>query len=138
MGFDKKYKMGSDESIRNFSRQITQELSQYTTDGIGPVMEEFLGSVKNSMEEYVPEDTSATKESWFQEVSKEQGKVVGTFGHDKNGELEYVPFIYLGQNTEGHSINFRNGKIPFWLEPSVRDNLPELKRKLSKSGGNNG
>lgn len=135
MAFDKKYQIGTDESIKAFSKSITDQLSAYTAKGIEPVMDEFLDGVKASMEEYVPEDTRATKKSWFQEVEKEPGKITCVFGHDKEGLYEYIPFIYLGLDTEENPINFRNGRIPFWLEPSVKDNLPDLKSKLSKTRG---
>lgn len=135
MAFDKKYQIVADDVLEKFSKEITEELSNYTASGVGDEVEEFLDLVKDSMEKYVPVDTGATKNSWFQEVTAEKGKVTGTFGHDREGQLDYVPFIYLGQHPEGGEINFRNGKEPFWLHKAVIENLDALKRKLSKKEG---
>lgn len=133
MGFDKKYQIATDEVMEQFSKQITEELRGYSADGLGNEMEEFLDLVKGSMEKYVPVDTGATRRSWFQEVEQEKGKIIGTFGHDKEGQLDYVPFIYLGQHPEGGAINFRDGKEPFWIHRAVNENLGALKSKLSNS-----
>jgi hypothetical protein len=135
MAFSEKYSLVSQEALRDFSKSLTDQLQAYTSQGIGEEVEAYLTDVKASMSVYVPVDTSATKDSWFQMVEVESGKVTGYFGHDENGNLDYVPFIYLGLDTEENPITFRNGRIPYWLEPAAMENLDKLKSKLSKRGG---
>lgn len=135
MAFDEKYGIASQQELKAFSKSLTDQLKEYTSAGIGEEVEAYLTDVKASMEVYVPVDTAATKDSWFQMVEVEAGKVTGYFGHDENGQLDYVPFIYLGLDTEENPISFRNGRIPYWLEPAATENLDKLKSKLSKKGG---
>lgn len=137
MSFDQKYQIASEDAMDRFSREIEKQLSGYTAEGLSEDMDESLTLVKESMEKYVPEDTEATKKSWFQYTKVEPGQLIGVFGHDQQGQLEYVPFIYLGLDMEGNAISFRkSGSRPFWLEPAVQENLGAITRKLSKKEGN--
>lgn len=136
MAFDKKYQIASDEVMEKFSKELSDQLKGYTAVGLEDAMDESLDLIQQSMEKYVPEDTAATKRSWFQEVKTEKGKITGIFGHDKEGELDYIPYIYLGYTSEGSPINFHKGRRALWLEPAARENLDAIKRKLSNSGGN--
>lgn len=137
MSFDSKYKMASEESLRNFTKQFSDKLRAYTAEGLSDTMDEILDLVHESADKYVPEDTKRTKKSWFQRVSIEDGKVVGYFGHDEEGQYDYIPFIYLGVNPAGEPINFRKaGARPFWLQPALDENLNDIQRKLSGSGKN--
>lgn len=128
--FDIGYKNNSDSAVKSFTDQLTKQLSQYSSIGTEKIMEQFLEKVKESMEKYVPEDTQATRNSWFSEVQVEGNQVIGIFGHDKEGELEYIPFIYVGGVA---GIKFqKSGAIPYWLETAVQDNINWLESELSK------
>ena len=136
MAFDKKYQIASDEVMRDFSDELTKQLQGYTAENLEEVMDESLDLIKSSMEKYVPEDTQATKNSWFQEVEVSEGKVTGIFGHDKNGTLDYIPYIYLGYTPEGDLINFRKaGSQALWLDRAANENVEAIQSKLSKSKG---
>ena len=132
-GFDPTYAMVHEDEVNRFMQDFKDELRRYSHDGLASDMQEILRLIHESHDKYVPEDTQATKKSWFQEIKIEDGEVTAVFGNDKDGELEYVPFIYLGYDMEGNPINFRKaGAIPMWLEQAFHDNLDEIERILTK------
>jgi len=134
MAFDKSYKIAHDKEIKGFAEKLTGSLEQYKAQDLKKAMDESLDLIKSSMEKYVPEDTQATKNSWYQRVEYDGDNLIGVFGHDEQGQLSYVPFIYLGVNEAGVPISFRKeGARPLWLQPAFDENLTEIKSKLSKT-----
>lgn len=138
MAFDKSYQIAANKSIDKFTQDLLKEVEAFSSEGLEQAMDESLTLVKESMEKYVPIDTEATKNSWFQYVEVRPTEVVGVFGHDREGKLDYVPFIYLGINTEGNPINFNKDRQPLakpmWLEQALLENIEAIRRKLSNTG----
>lgn len=135
-GFSGEYAMVQQDELDRFMKDFNDELNQYSAAGMRKPMQDVMAMIKESHDKFVPEDTQATKDSWYQEITAEGDEVKAVFGNDRNGELDYVPFIYLGLDEGGNPINFNKaGAIPFWLESAFQENLDAINRKLSNPKG---
>lgn len=136
MSVDRRFEIDHQNTLGKFSEDLAKQLKAFTAEEMVGAMEDFMEGVKSSMEVYVPERTLRTKKSWYSEVQTNDGILTIDFGHDKNNELDYVPFIYMGLNPEGEDISFRKATAtPYWLDVAVEENLPKLNSKMSKPRG---
>lgn len=134
--FDETYRMMYDDEMERFAKDIKTHLENFSAQGLADDMDNILDGIRESHDRLVPEYTEATKDSWYQDVTVDGDDIKGTFGNDREGQLDYVPFIYIGQHPKGGPINFRKeGAVPFWLEVALDENVDTINRKLSKIKG---
>lgn len=119
-----------DKFVKDLQNQIDEQYLKGTEQN----MEDAIDVIEQRSQELVPEDTGATKRSWFRYVESDQGTITGTFGYDENGELDYVPLIYVNP----FDFNWqKEGAEDYWLQKAVAEKNNEIIQQLSKNAKTN-
>lgn len=87
------------KGINNFTKALTKSV-QSIEDNVEAQMSEALDLVEATSQLYVPEDTLATKHSFFREVERGSGYIKGIAGYDRAGEIDYIPLIHANPNGQ--------------------------------------
>lgn len=85
--------------------------------------------IKKVSDEYVPEDTRRTKDSWYDRIEAGDGFIRLVFGYDENNQIDYLPLIYLNPDN---NINFRKaGAKSMWLDHAVADTKSQVDKIIT-------
>ena len=114
--------------IKAFAKELQSMLP--SAESIAEKMEEALDKVEETAMELVPEDTGATKKSFFRRVEIKDGVVTGTAGFNEGNELGYVGLIHEGYFSKEQ---FKKPSAePFFLSKAFTRNRDEINRILQK------
>jgi len=130
MAINSNYKLMLDADINRLLDTMNGYLDNYNSENIGSKARQIVDLIFDKSQIYVPEDTGATKNSWFEEIEIDKSGVLIIFGYDKNNELEYLPLIHAGFTTAG-PINFRKKTAkPRFFARAIEETIPEAKKIL--------
>lgn len=128
------YRVMAQSEIKKWTDSIEDMLSPYTSEGIEEKLEESMDIIEERSLELVPEDTRATRDSWFREIEKSGNEVIARFGYDKEGRLDYVPLIHeVFPGLEGGTWQ-KEGASTHFLSKPIQENELKIARILSRGG----
>lgn len=132
MGVHSNYKVWAQKEIDKWTRSIEKMIDPYTSEGIEKKLEEAVDIIEERSLELVPEDTGATRNSWFREIERRNDEVVALFGYDREGRLEYVPLIHeTFPGREGGTWQ-KEGASTHFLSKPIQDNELRIARIISR------
>ena len=127
------YQVLAQGRLDKFINDLQTQIDDQYVKGTKQNMEDAIDVIEARSQELVPEDTGATKRSWFRYVESDPNGIVGTFGYDENGQLDYVPLIYVGEETNWQ----KEGASAYWLDIAISTKRNEIIKQLSKNAKTN-
>lgn len=128
------YGVFSNEVLDKFIKDLQTQIDDQYIKGSKQNMEDAIDVIEERSQELVPEDTGATKRSWFRYVEVDSSQITGTFGYDENGQLDYVPLIYVNP----FDFNWhKEGAEDYWLQKAIAEKNNEILKQLSKNAKTN-
>ena len=115
--------IASNQVIRGFSRYFADRLERFSAPRIAERMEQALDIIEKQSQIYVPEDTGATKRSFYRRVVTRGESVEAQFGYSENGEIYYLQYIY---NPRQQVVFRKATAIPKWLDVAVEEKQLEI------------
>ena len=100
----------SNADIKKFTTELEKQIGTLSGD-VATRMDEALDIVEETAQRLVPEDTQATRNSFFRRVEKGEGYVKGIAGYNEDGSLDYVGIIHENPN----------GRIQQWQKAGAED-----------------
>lgn len=130
MAIHSNYKTMMTGDIDRLLDTMNKYLDNYSSENIGDKARKIVDMIFEKSQLYVPEDTGATKNSWFEEIEIDKSGVLIIFGYDKDNQLEYLPLIHAGFNSAG-AINFKKRTAkPRFFARAIEESIPEAKKIL--------
>lgn len=127
------YQVWAQGRLDKFVKELQDQIDDQYVKGTEQNMEDAITVIEERSQELVPEDTGATKRSWFRYVESTQGTITGTFGYDENGKLDYVPLIYVSDGTNWQ----KEGASSHWLDTAMHEKNNLIIKELSKNAKTN-
>lgn len=133
---DGSYKVIAQESLDGFVDELQKAIDDQFIKGTEKNVQDAINQIKDLSQEYVPLDTGRTQRSWFDEITITGTVITGTFGYDKEGQIDYLGLIYVNPNKR-FSFAPSHGKgqtkaRDHWLEAAMEERRSEVIQELSK------
>jgi hypothetical protein len=94
------------KSINDFTKQLTSRVENQE-DAILKAVEEAVTMMMDKSDEYVPVLTGEVINSRYEDVKKDGDVIKATFGYDKNGTIDYLPWIYyLSESASSGKVGY--------------------------------
>lgn len=112
-----------DSDLKRWRKNLEKQFEEMEGD-LQKKLEDAGAAIKKVSDEYVPEDTLETKNSWYERVEAGDGYIRLVFGYDEHNQIDYLPLIYLNPENK---INFRKtGAKSMWLDHAVADTRKQV------------
>lgn len=128
---DPSYRVAANADIKKWTDALQSMLEPMSAKGVVDRLNKAVDVIEATTMELVPEDTLATKNSWYRDIEESPSEVVAKFGYDKEGRYDYIPLIHEvapinGWRKEGASTHF--------LSRAIQENELKIIKIITEGG----
>lgn len=121
------------QAVNEFAKQLTTRLEDEKGDLLRRV-DKGVGIIMKLADQYVPEDTQATKFTAYTIPAKfDKGRVITEFGYDPNEEIDYIELIYYNRLLGLDFKWTKTGASDQWLDRAFEESKDEVYTLIGKS-----